>query len=265
MGLRTYVICFTDCKTPLGKLLFVIHSGTYREQNWETELKFGENGVKNLFLLIKESDLMSRNQFLISRTEASWMTWRLLLAVLLSSFFVFYFLYSAVIKCVPHKVWLWVNVQTNTAASVSCELMFPVCSTARTDRQKDVKHCRVSSSSERLSEESSPVSLRKRLIIPPSACLSVCLSVCRETDRSHMEDSSFLFFLWLCQPRTGEETSPSSLPLCRKVTARLIGINQLAAPVEWRHRDLKRNGIDPKREGVYRPGAGACINSSSSA
>lgn len=34
------------------------------------------------------------------------------------------------------------------------------------------------------------------------------------------------------------------------MTARLIGINQLAAPVEWRRRDLKRNGIDPKRE-VY--------------
>ncbi len=32
------------------------------------------------------------------------------------------------------------------------------------------------------------------------------------------------------------------------MTACLIGINQLAAPVEWRRRDLKRNGIDPKRE-----------------
>lgn len=48
--------------------------------------------------------------------------------------------------------------------------------------------------------------------------------------------------------------SPSSLPLCRKVTARLIGINQLAAPVEWRRRDLKRNGIDPKREVYTAPG-----------
>lgn len=38
------------------------------------------------------------------------------------------------------------------------------------------------------------------------------------------------------------------------MTARLIGINQLAAPVEWRRRDLKRNGIDPKREVYTAPG-----------
>lgn len=38
------------------------------------------------------------------------------------------------------------------------------------------------------------------------------------------------------------------------MTARLIGINQLASPVEWRRHDLKRNGIDPKREVYTAPG-----------
>lgn len=42
--------------------------------------------------------------------------------------------------------------------------------------------------------------------------------------------------------------------LCRKVTVGLIGINQLAAPVEWRRRDLRKNGIDPKREVETAPG-----------
>lgn len=69
-----------------------------------------------------------------------------------------------------------------------------------------------------------------------------------------MENSSFLFLLCLCQSRAGEETVGVLLPLCRKVTARLIGINQLAAPVEWRRRHLKRNGIDPKREVYTAPG-----------
>lgn len=39
------------------------------------------------------------------------------------------------------------------------------------------------------------------------------------------------------------------------MTARLIGINPLAAPVEWRRRDLRRNGIDPKREVYTAPGS----------
>lgn len=75
---------------------------------------------------------------------------------------------------------------------------------------------------------------------------SVCLSFYRETDRSQtdLEESSFLLFPVVAPP-----------PLCRKVTARLIGINQLAAPVEWRRRDLKRNGIDPKREVYTAPGS----------
>lgn len=44
-------------------------------------------------------------------------------------------------------------------------------------------------------------------------------------------------------------------PHCGKVTARLIGINQLAAPIEWRRRDLRRNGIDPKRAVSSAPGS----------
>lgn len=32
------------------------------------------------------------------------------------------------------------------------------------------------------------------------------------------------------------------------MTARLIGINQLAAPAEQRHHDLRRSSIDPERE-----------------
>lgn len=47
----------------------------------------------------------------------------------------------------------------------------------------------------------------------------------------------------------GNVGKPRRSKLGRKVTACLIGINQLAAPVErWRHR-LKTNGIDPKRGG----------------
>lgn len=53
-------------------------------------------------------------------------------------------------------------------------------------------------------------------------------------------------------------------PLCRKVTSRLIGINHLAARVERRCSHLKRNGIDPKR-GEYRPEAGTCTDTFSSA
>lgn len=79
---------------------------------------------------------------------------------------------------------------------------------------------------------------------------SVCLTAERQTDhRQTGEKSSFLFFLCLRQ-----RGNRRCLPLCRKVTARLIGINQLAAPVEWRRRDLKRNGIDPKREVYTAPG-----------
>ena len=65
-------------------------------------------------------------------------------------------------------------------------------------------------------------------------------------------------------PMVGGAVLPSSLPLRRKVTARLIGINQLAAPVEQRRRDLKRTGIDPQREGALAPpGASTRTDSSS--
>ncbi len=106
------------------------------------------------------------------------------------------------------------------------------------DRQKDVKNTAVSSLS-----ELSLISLRE------THYSSICLSFYRETDRSQID-------MWKnplsCSSSASvrEETLPSSLPLCRKVTACLIGINQLAAPVEWRRRDLKRNSIDPQRE-VY--------------
>lgn len=46
----------------------------------------------------------------------------------------------------------------------------------------------------------------------------------------------------------GNVSNPQHSELCRKVTARLIGINQLAAPVEWWSHHLKTNGTDPKTE-----------------
>lgn len=111
-----------------------------------------------------------------------------------------------------------------------------------TDSERCLKH----RSASRLSEDSDS-----------SHYASVCLSACTETDRSQTDVwKDPLSCSSSASVRAVQERKPSSssLPLCWKVTARLIGINQLAAPVEWRRRDLKRNGIDPQREVYTAPG-----------
>lgn len=91
-----------------------------------------------------------------------------------------YFLWnSTVIKCVLHKVRLWVNVQTNEAMSVFCELMwmFPVCSSARTDRRKDVKTLQ-----SLLELWASVRGVESRFCEKETHYSSVCLSAGRQTD-----------------------------------------------------------------------------------
>ena len=140
--------------------------------------------------------------------------------------------------------WRWVNVQRLTHCDVcflcsdvdvSCLLHSEDWHTKRVDCQR-----------------SRVWFLWERLIIPPSLCLFY-----RETDRSQTDVWKNPLSCSSSASVTAQQErkpSPSSLPLYRKVTARLIGINQLAAPVEWQRRDLKRNGIDPKREVYTAPG-----------